>query len=388
MNESEYQLVKGKNRFIAKECPCGKNNKDGKFVPFMGFEKFGYCHSCDKTIFPPIENNESKQQIEPQPKVKKVIPPTTFIPLEMVKTTLANTNQNNFISFLINKFGETATKNLIDRYKIGTSNRWNGATVFWQIDHEGKVRTGKIILYDAITGKRIKEPFNHVYWMHNSIQEFHLKQCFFGEHLLRDKVKPVAIVESEKTAIICSYFNPKLIWLATGGKTQLKPNKFDVLKGRKVFLFPDLNAFEDWNDFKTKVTGLNGLIVSDLLEKKATQQQRKDGLDLADYLLFNFKPHPKETAPLNLENQKLVPICSRVDEVQTWTNEIIELEKYFSQISIPQQPIKLNQCSIISDCSLFIATHLSTVKANNGKRKFSPYLQRLLDLKTILSKVD
>ena len=35
-----------------------------------------------------------------------------------------------------------------------------------------------------------------------------LKQCFFGEHLLREKTMPVAIVESEKTAIISSVYLP------------------------------------------------------------------------------------------------------------------------------------------------------------------------------------
>ena len=32
--------------------------------------------------------------------------------------------------------------------------------------------------------------------------------------------KPVALVESEKTAIICAGLIPKFIWLATGGKSQ------------------------------------------------------------------------------------------------------------------------------------------------------------------------
>ena len=33
-------------------CPCGKSNKDGKFVSFVGSEGRGkgFCHSCAKTF--------------------------------------------------------------------------------------------------------------------------------------------------------------------------------------------------------------------------------------------------------------------------------------------------------------------------------------------------
>ena len=69
------------------------------------------------------------------------------------------------------------------------------------------MRAGKIMGYDAVTGHRIKEPFNQVNWVHSvrKVPDFHMQQCLFGEHLLSDtsaamSAKPVAIVESEKTA--------------------------------------------------------------------------------------------------------------------------------------------------------------------------------------------
>ena len=47
-----------------------------------------------------------------------------------------------------------------------------------------------------------------------------MRQCLFGEHLLAyasSMARTVAIVESEKTALIAALFIPDLVWLATGG---------------------------------------------------------------------------------------------------------------------------------------------------------------------------
>lgn len=73
---------------------------------------------------------------------------------------------------------------------------------------------------------------------------YNLKQCFFGEHLLsEDKSRPVALVESEKTAIIASYYLPQFLWIASGGKNGcFNANSLSALAGRSVVLFPDLGA--------------------------------------------------------------------------------------------------------------------------------------------------
>lgn len=77
------------------------------------------------------------------------------------------------------------------------------------------------MLYYPETGKRVKEPYNHISWVHSLIphKDFNLCQCFFGEHLInKDKTKPIALVESEKTALIASYYLPQFLWIASGGK--------------------------------------------------------------------------------------------------------------------------------------------------------------------------
>jgi hypothetical protein len=55
---------------------------------------------------------------------------------------------------------------------------------------------------------------------------------------------PVAIVESEKTAVIASGHNRSYIWLAAGSISNLSPKMCHVLKGRHVTLYPDLGAYD------------------------------------------------------------------------------------------------------------------------------------------------
>lgn len=104
------------------------------------------------------------------------------------------------------------------------------------------------------------------------------QQCLFGYHL-KGLGRPIAIVESEKTAIICSLFIPNYTWMATGGKSNFRLIR--DLKGCDVTLFPDLGAYDDWS----KVATENKCNISDYIEKIATEEDRKMGYDLADFLM-------------------------------------------------------------------------------------------------------
>ena len=204
---------------------------------------------------------------------------------------------NPLYRYLTTVAGKDKTDRLFNLYKVGTSKMWNGATVFWQIDINGNVRAGKIMGYDAKTGHRIKHPFNQVNWVHSvkRVPDFHMKQCLFGEHLLSDTSIPastVAIVESEKTALVAALFISDFVWLATGGMHgSFNSEAMQVLQGHEVILFPDLRATEEW---QRKVPMLQSICrrvtCSDLLEKIATDRQREAGLDIADFLLMEDTP--------------------------------------------------------------------------------------------------
>ena len=104
--------------------------------------------------------------------------------------------------------------------------------------------------------------------------------------------KPVAIVESEKTALVAALFIPDFIWLATGGMHGcFNGEAMQVLDGREVILFPDLKATEEWRQRLPMLESFcRRATCSDMLERIATGAQREAGLDIADFLLMEDSP--------------------------------------------------------------------------------------------------
>jgi hypothetical protein len=422
MSEFKYILEPYKGMNTRYRCPSCQQ-RDKTFSLYIDTETGEHIHptvgrcnresNCGYHYTPKQYFQDNNISFDtPQPKAYKPRPvtpqpkPVLFIPVEVFKASLNPKafETNHFVKFLIDLFGVEVASQLVSRYFIATSKHWNGATVFWQIDKQGKIRTGKIMLYSPTTGKRVKEPFNHINWVHKALKqsEFELRQCLFGEHLLNDKTKPVAIVESEKTAVIASVYLPQFVWVAVGSLTNLNAEKCSILKGRTVTLFPDLNGFDKWSNKAKELSHLAIFTVSDLLERKATEAEKKQGFDLADYLIkFNYKafalPEPEATEPppavqplvevKPFEQPEPVYYFSKPEQPkpESWEQDITELENYFTGITLPTQPVKLNGCSTITNCSLFIESHFATVKANNGKRTFLPYLNRLQELKQVLT---
>ena len=238
----------------------------------------------------------ARATMKPLPEQK---PRISFLPSDWVEQSMRRYDINPLYRYFTKVAGKEDTDRLFHLYRVGTSRMWGGAAVFWQIDRNGNVRAGKIMGYDAATGHRIKEPFNQVSWVHSvrRVQDFRMKQCLFGEHLLLDNsvamsAKPVAIVESEKTALVAALFIPDFIWLAAGGMHGcFNSGAMQVLRGREVVLFPDLKATEEWRQRLPMLESVcRRATCSDLLERIATNEQRSLGLDIADFLLMEDTP--------------------------------------------------------------------------------------------------
>ena len=167
------------------------------------------------------------------------------------------------------------------RYRLGCTK--DGGVIFWQIDEQQRVHTGKIMYYQLP-------------------QKYEFHPCLFGMHLLMEDVRgkmtdgrKIAIVESEKTAVIMSEIVKDFIWLSCGGLQMFKPELLAPLVNYKVIIFPDTDetgeAFKAWAQIALEAHRLYKfrypLRVSHLLEDHATPNQKQRKIDLVDFLYEN-----------------------------------------------------------------------------------------------------
>jgi hypothetical protein len=215
-----------------------------------------------------------------------------YIPFERFKPTLGNYDRNAFVQFLLNLFPDSSgeIQDVLKMYLIGT---FDDYTCFPSIDRVNRVCRAKLIRFNPATGRRLKGKYDT-----SSLpaklklkKDFAYKQIFFGEHLLsKYQNKPIAIVEAEKTAIIASLCFPEFVWLGSNSKSWLKVERLKQLGKRQIILYPDADGFELWQEIALdgKRQGLT-IKVTNLIENHATDEQKANGYDLADYLINQQK---------------------------------------------------------------------------------------------------
>tara|TARA_R110002049_G_scaffold80452_4_gene204631 strand:- start:1924 stop:3231 length:1308 start_codon:yes stop_codon:yes gene_type:complete len=425
MNDYKYILEPYKSSKNRYKCPsCGKANQftryinteldeyvDDKVGICNRIEKCGY-HLTPKEYFmsligsgnTPSYRFKAPEPITPLANRYNEVKPITFLDKKILSESYHRPIKNNFLKYLESLFGNKQMKFLKKEYLIGTTELDSTRVDFFQVDVNSRIRQVKNMGYNPETGKK-----ENVYFTYSKSKypDYNLVQCFFGEHLLNKyPEKKVGIVESEKTAIIASSYINEFVWLAAGNANGLNLEKTKVLKGREVILYPDLGQYDNW---KEKIRSLNqeaSYSVSKLLLNNSTSEERKNGYDIADYLilkdwgLFRSKvsePQLKETTLLGndqkVHKETISPLSNEevfrpepviIGELEDWKPEIMELENYFENIELPNKPVKLQSYGMILNTSLFVKSHLAIIKRHNGKRTFSPYLNRLNELKQIL----
>ena len=184
MNPHRYTLQPYQGTGSRFRCPqCQHHNKTFKrYIDLQTnahvADHVGRCDREDKCgyHYTPRQYFAQNPNQVPQPHAKACrVPPVSnrfnHLPVSLLRDSLVQKAyiHNNFILFLAAIFGWENALQAAERYNIGTSKHWHGATVFWQVDARGRVRTGKIMLYDSTTGKRVKQPFNHIAWVHKLV---------------------------------------------------------------------------------------------------------------------------------------------------------------------------------------------------------------------------
>ena len=182
-----YILEKYKGQTTRFTCPkCGRKHsftryidkETGRYIsPQVGIcnraIKCGY-HFTPKQFF---ENNISKDKIDKmdtidhnprrdaiyrvslldEPSLTKNKSNKEITPIKQIdKRYLQKTfgKEPNFLTFLKNTFPEDVVEQaILDYFLSGTKDK---SIIYWQIDLQGRIRTGKIMQYNPETGKRVK----------------------------------------------------------------------------------------------------------------------------------------------------------------------------------------------------------------------------------------
>ena len=211
----------------------------------------------------------------------------------------AHTQKEHTLKAFIDKTIKTTPKNLHsirgvkNTYSSSQKNYLSNEVLFPYFDYDNEFITAKIVSYNP-NGKRVKKGIRKAgNWFHtykpikDSIgilqqKTYKQKKSFFGEQLLKGNIKNVVIVESEKTAVVCQEKFNNIIFLATGGATQLKGLNYKCLNSRNVFLFADKGVSE-W----FKIGKKQGWECSHILEKSNDAVEGSDILDYINTPLWN-----------------------------------------------------------------------------------------------------
>lgn len=236
------------------------------------------------------------------------------LPMWMVQKTLGNHDKNPLLAYLESLPWKDSDRDRLhameELYMVGTTTqegRRKGWTIWWYIDENMVVRTGKTMAYrpnghrDKTANPYMKDGRQCYYttdFIHTILNKesnfkwdtnvYEHRLCYFGEHLL--DVFPVAevcIVESEKTALICSAFcDPQQrLWLACGGLTNLNRKRCEPLirRNRNIVVYPDYDGQGKWEAAAQAIGYERIVVVKQVLDLHTAEDG--DKADIADIMV-------------------------------------------------------------------------------------------------------
>jgi hypothetical protein len=308
--EFKWKLQTGSKK---SNCPaCGK--KTFKHYVFTATnepvgEAFGRCDRENNCGYHQIPEREIPEPVATRPQLP---PPSVIIPSQDYLQVLEANTQSNFHSFCINQLGISPEH--LQAWRIGA--KWK-FTAFLLINREGLPVNAKFVAYTA-EGKRDKsekadgEPtfiphyLGKAYLRSQKIETDNAKledwqdyykfaRCFFGEHLF-DIRKNTCLVESEKSAVLASYFFPDYNWLATGGNNGMMWEQFEIFSGYTGRI---------WNLVDNDLAGITKSKTVHWLDKLAELRENKEeilsvnlfekspsGWDIADAIIYDTYRDP------------------------------------------------------------------------------------------------
>lgn len=291
-----------------------------------------------------------------------------IFPHKWSKAYMGHESENPLLSYLlgIRVFHEDHDRliRMIDEYRVGTylkhtsdNEEWDryGYCMFWQLeaDVDGQLqyaRDCKLMKYNA-NGKRWKDEHGRgkVTWMSSMTQrwktrsdgtEYEAKNWLwdnhiaepirglFGLHLIDKYPKAeILIVESEKSALICSMFTEpeKHLYLATAGQSNLTIDMLRplLIRNKNIVLIPDKDSYEKWSNIRDGIRdyindnwGQNQVkptvIVSNIVNANWTEEDGPKA-DIADIMLRLAREANEHPITEIVEASELQKACERLE---------------------------------------------------------------------------
>ena len=275
-------------------CPsCGKKT----FVRYVltadgtteAGSEFGRCDRESKCGYNRYPSKELSERYDASP----VVPERKPVPLRIDPAQVQPTVKSvlfGWVSEFLGRvwqdaaMGRAMAVEAFYKYQVGATQ--DGRTVFWQVDEQGEVHAGKVMAYKA-DGHR-DHAAGSTDWVHRFPGVTHtgvdLDQCPFGLHLLNPQRPdtPIAVVESEKTALVMSEVAPTATWVAVGGAAMIGKAAAYLTKYNNVTLIPDEGQLVRW----MTASRLHGWKINTI----ACRRPVAPGCDILDLLDTHIQP--------------------------------------------------------------------------------------------------
>ncbi|MDR6195945.1 DUF6371 domain-containing protein [Siphonobacter sp. SORGH_AS_0500] len=286
MSEYPFRFERNKKKGT---CPaCGHKGVFRHYEDLQGNRLNEDWGRCDRSSKCGYHAAPSGKVFEKAPNYVPPPEPTIIYPegpeLEQITKSLVDLNSN------FHQFARTlqVSDEHLTKWLVGTNKKKMTGFVFK--NQSGQIMNVKWIRYNE-NGKRGHGEFDEYSLKQPKAEGFRYAQCLYGEHLLpEDKTVPVIVVESEKTAVLASFFYPAFAWVGCGSANGLTAAKITVLLGRKVYWLADADI-----DGRQKASSLKNLFNFAIKHKIVDLfPDRTDGWDIADALAAGVRPELAE----------------------------------------------------------------------------------------------
>lgn len=225
--------------------------------------------------------------VEPQKEIR-------YINSRVVEKMRLNAKETALFFFISREWDTATAESVFNTYKIGGTDAAKlhdrqgfAVASLPYIDNLGNCVDCKLWSVDPTNGSSHDQKGKRIFanWALAMVRQSDHRApwCNFGDHLTTARPNDtIAIVESEKSALIAAIALPQYVWVAVGSLNNLTPERCKQYQGRKVIICPDRDATKAWEE---KAKALQGVGVEAQINYFVAKTEGEPKDDIADLLL-------------------------------------------------------------------------------------------------------